>query len=258
MSDFLIETLEIIRATRNLSLPQWGTAEISHHKSASAHDVVTQVDQDIEAFLKEEFNKLDPSISFVGEEFGGDRQSNKFWLVDPVDGTAHYIRGLPFCTTMVALVENGKVVFSAIYDFVNDDLYYAAAGGGAFKNDERIFVSTRTASDAYVAYESNLKKEGNIEKYLSVKGRVHTLNLITSGYEFVLVATGKIEGRICVDPYGKDYDFAPGTLLVAEAGGKVTNIGSDTYDYTNLNFIASNQEVHKALTLGADAIFPRP
>ena len=56
--------------------------------------------------------------------------------------------------------------------------------------------------------------------------------------------------------YGKDYDFAPGSLLVSEAGGVVANIGKTTYDYRNLNFIASNRPVFTALTEGAGALFP--
>ena len=85
---------------------------------------------------------------------------------------------------------------------------------------------------------------------------VMVLNTINAGYEFAMIATGRIEGRVCVDPYGKDYDFAPGTLLVSEAGGMVTNIGSRTFSIQNLNFIASNRLVHQALTQGADSIFP--
>jgi fructose-1,6-bisphosphatase/inositol monophosphatase family enzyme len=79
---------------------------------------------------------------------------------------------------------------------------------------------------------------------------------VSAGYEFVLVATGKLEGRICVDAFGKDYDFAPGSLLVSEAGGIVANIGSTTYDYRNTNLIAGNKALFDDLTQGTDAIFP--
>jgi fructose-1,6-bisphosphatase/inositol monophosphatase family enzyme len=72
----------------------------------------------------------------------------------------------------------------------------------------------------------------------------------------VLVATGKIEARICVDPFGKDYDFAPGSLLVSEAGGAVTNIGTTTYDYRNTNLIAGNRNIVEDFTDGPSAIFP--
>jgi fructose-1,6-bisphosphatase/inositol monophosphatase family enzyme len=64
---------------------------------------------------------------------------------------------------------------------------------------------------------------------------------------------GKIEGRIVYDGFGKDYDFAAGTLLVSEAGGVVKNFGSDKYDYKNLNFIAGNRNTYEVLT-GEDGI----
>ena len=78
----------------------------------------------------------------------------------------------------------------------------------------------------------------------------------SAGYEYILVAVGKLEGRVCFNPYGEDYDYAPGSLLVSEAGGKVTNIGSTKYDFNNLNFIAANKPLYKEWTEGKDALFP--
>ncbi|RJQ37810.1 hypothetical protein C4552_00230 [Candidatus Parcubacteria bacterium] len=72
----------------------------------------------------------------------------------------------------------------------------------------------------------------------------------------MLVAEGKLDARIAFDPWGYDYDFASGVLLIAEAGGRVTNIGSTTYDYRNTNFIAANPVIFEELTKGPDAIFP--
>jgi myo-inositol-1(or 4)-monophosphatase len=249
------DILAIIRSTRSISLPYWGKAEIVKQKSESPTDVVTRLDYEVEQYLAKEFEKLDSSISYVGEEFGGNRESKRFWLVDPIDGTAHFIRGMPFCTTMVALVENGQVTFSAIYDFINDCMYHAEKGKGAYKDAETIHVSERGLEHSYLAYESNLYKEGNMDTYLQLRKKTNLFNTLSAGYEFVLVATGRIEGRICLDPFGKDYDFAPGSLLISEAGGIVTNIGSSEYDYTNLNFIASNKAVHESLTQGIGAIF---
>jgi fructose-1,6-bisphosphatase/inositol monophosphatase family enzyme len=248
--------LSLIRSTRAMSLPRWGNVEVASTKNGSATDVVTEIDLAIEEYLATEFRRLDPGIGFVGEEHGGDRDKARHWLVDPIDGTAHYVRGIPLCTTMVALIEDGQVTFAAIYDFVNDVMYHALRGGGAFKNGKAIHVSDRPLSRAYMFYESNLRKGDNLQTYLAFKEQAQVLNLLNAGHEFALVASGKIEGRICLDPYGKDYDFAPGSLLVAEAGGVVANIGSAGFDYTDLNFIAANKSVYQALTSGEDALFP--
>ena len=247
--------IDIIRSTRSMSFPHWGNVEIAANKG-SATDVVTKIDFAIEEYLAKQFSAVDQTIGFVGEEYGGDRTASRHWLVDPIDGTAHFVRGIPFCTTMVALVDGGQVVFSAIYDFVSDIMYHAIRGGGAFRNDERISVSDRDIENAYMFYESNLGKGDNLTTFLEFKKQAKVLNTYNAGFEFTLIASGKIEGRVCVDPYGKDFDFAPGTLLVSEAGGVVKNIGSNAFDYRNLSFIAANPLVYEALTVGEGALFP--
>lgn len=244
-----------IRATRELSLPKWGHVE-SHHKNNNPHDIVTDLDGEIEEFLRVKFTAIDPETVFVGEEGGGDRSADSFWLVDPIDGTSHYVRGLPFCTTMVARIENGSVVFGAIYDFVNDVLYHAELGKGAYADATPIFVSERRLDEAKIGYESRLENENNVRKYLQVRKHVRTIQLMCSGYEHVLVATGKIEGRAGYKQYGHDYDYAPGALLIQEAGGIVTNIGTTTYDFRDTDYIATNKAVYEALTSGPDAPFP--
>ena len=248
--------LPIIRKTRGILLPFWGNADIIHQKSAAPADVVTKLDREIETYLSEELRKADSSIGFVGEEFGGERGAERFWLCDPIDGTAHFIRGLPFCTVMLALIEEGQVNFSIVYDFINDIVYRAERGTGTYKNDIRLFVSDRPIADAYLGYETHLNKSKNMKRFLRLREKGALFRSVNAGWEFAMVAEGKLEGRISFDPWGKDYDFAPGSLLVSEAGGIVANLGKATYDYRNLDFIASNKFVFKALTEGKDAIFP--
>lgn len=248
------QIIGIIRDTRDITLPRFGNIEVKEYKSSSATDAVTEIDQQVEKYLKSEFEKIMPEVSFVGEEFGGDRDSGYFWLVDPIDGTGHYIRGIPFCTTMVALINDGQVIFSAIYDFVNDIMYHAELGNGAYKNDEKISVSEQSLRGAYLAFEIKSQKEENKALLTEVRSRASLLHTLCSGFEYVLVATGKIEGRLVYDGFGKDYDFAPGSLLVSEAGGVVKNFKSNNFDYTNLDFIASNPKVYEELVQSENSI----
>lgn len=230
----------------------------STKKSTSPADVVTELDKWAEKTTKAELAKLDSSIEFVGEEFGGNRDAKKKWLMDPIDGTAHFIRGLPFCTIMLSLIENEIVIESYIYNFILDEMYYAKKNNGAFLNNEAIQVSSSGLEDAYIGYETKYEKIKNQEKFFEFKRKTGALIIktISSGYEFGLIASGKLDGRIQFDPYGKDYDFAAGTLLVAEAGGVVANIGEKSFDYRNLSSIATNKKIYKALTEDKDAIFP--
>ena len=240
--------LPIVREVREILLPEWGTAEIIDKKTEVSSDVVTALDAKVEKFLKSRLAEVYPDIQFVGEEDGGDRSAGRFWLVDPIDGTSHYIRGLPFCTTMLALIENGVVTFSVIYDFLNDDIYWAEKGKGAYKNDSTIHVSDRGLVDAYVCTESKVYKKYN-QVFLGriVEKSASYFSSVDTGWEFAMIACGKLDARIAFDAWGYDYDFAPGALLVAEAGGIVTNIGSSDYDYRNIDLIAANPTIYREL-----------
>ncbi|MBI4281749.1 inositol monophosphatase [Candidatus Uhrbacteria bacterium] len=246
----------ILREVRPLLLPYYGNAGSVVYKSASPADVVTKLDVRAEEFMKERLRAVDPPIAFVGEEHGGDRTAERLWLLDPIDGTAHFVRGLPFCTTMLALIEEGEVVFSAIYDFVSDVMYSAEKGKGAMMNGKLIHVSTRSLKESYVGWETHLEEGKNLLIDQALRRRCVPIKILCAGYEFAMAACGKLEGRISLEPYGKDYDFAPGAFLVKEAGGVVANIGKRTYDYRNLDFLAVNPVVYKELTEGSDAIFP--
>lgn len=248
--DYSKKVLPILRKTREALLASWGNAQVESQKDGSAVNVVTKQDVEIEERVSTELAQVYPNISFVGEEHGGNREASRFWIMDPIDGTQHFVRGLPFCTSMIALIENGVVTFSAIYDFVNDDMYWAERGRGAFCNGERLQVSNRTLAQGYIGYESNLEKEKNLKLYLTLRKQTVVFQSINAGWEYAMVASGKLDARICLDPYGKDYDYAPGSLLVSEAGGIVANIGSTDYDYRNTSFIAANPAIYKDLTSG--------
>jgi fructose-1,6-bisphosphatase/inositol monophosphatase family enzyme len=97
----------------------------------AVRDLVTELDSKTEKALKERLAEYDEAIGFMGEEGGIAKQASTMWLVDPIDGTSHFTRGIPFCTTMIALVAEGVVVISVIYDFVRGDMYTAIRGQGA-------------------------------------------------------------------------------------------------------------------------------
>ena len=256
MQDYSSIVIPIVREVGKEILPYFGIAPVTHQKTESAIDVVTELDTKAELALKKRLGEAFPNISFMGEEFGGEK-SSRMWLCDPIDGTGNFVRGLPFATTMLALIEDGQVIFSAIYDFVRDDMYSASRGGGAWKNGKRTHVSTRSLRESYLSFETNMLDSDNYEKYCNVRNmKASSISTLNAGYEFAMVASGKLDGRIGLNPYGKDWDYAPGSLLVSEAGGVVTNIGKSSYDYTNHDLLAVNPLVYKELTVGMDAPFP--
>lgn len=255
-TSFKNSVVPVLRQVREIVLPFYGNAAVLRHKDSSAHNVVTELDVKVEEFIAAKLRKLYPSVEFAGEETGGNRGAERFWLLDPIDGTAHFIRGLPFCTTMLALIDGGEVVFGAIYDFVNDNMYIAERDKGATLNGTSIHVSNRSLREAYIGWETHLDKEENQKIFNELRKKCVLFHSVSSGFEHAMTASGKLDGRICFDPHGKDYDFAPGALLVREAGGKVANLGKDYYDHRNVNFIAANSKIYTELTQGPGALFP--
>lgn len=226
---------------------------IREKTKGDAVSVVTKLDIEVEDILFDRLTKHDSSIGFKGEEHGLQRKADRFWLVDPIDGTGFYVRGIPLCTTMLALIENEQVIASVLYDFVRDDVYFAEKGKGAFCNNKKLHVSERSLSEAYINMEAQLSRKEEKDIFFKLREKYIIIESAVAGFEFIYVASGRMEGRINMNPYGKDYDFAPGSLLVSEAGGVVVNIGKSTYDYKDVNLIAANPIVYKELTSGRNA-----
>lgn len=246
--------LPVMRELRDMLKPQWGNIE-ERLKPGERESVVTDADMRAERHLATRLAELHPDIAFVGEESGGPRDAARLWLVDPIDGTRQFIDGEHGCTSMLALVVDGFVEFAAIYDFVEDTMYWAEKGKGAFCEETPIHVRTGTdLGAARVICEINLEKNNNDQLFAALGGVTHAERSRVAGWEFIQVARGEYDARICKDAYGYDYDFAPGTFLVAEAGGTVVNLGSPSYDYRITDLYAGNPNL--ASHLGSMSSFP--
>lgn len=241
--NYVKKVLPLLKSAGKDLLKSYGKLESCSQKGKLAHTVVTELDLKTEKYLAANLSRLFPGIGFYGEEFGGTKKAKRFWLVDPIDGTAHYIRGIPFCTTMISLIDGGQVVFAAINNFVTGETFYAEIGKGTRLNNQPIGVSNRNLVQGYLTYEMKMDKKKNLDLFLDLKKRTMLFKTVSCGYEFGLIAQGKIEGRIALDPYGDDWDYAAGSLIVSEAGGQAVNLGGNGYDYQNHNFIIGNKIV---------------
>lgn len=222
--------------------------KISHIKKLNPYDLLTELDVAVEDRITEHLSKLDPSIAVVGEERGGDRSAARYWLIDPIDGTIHFVRGNPFYCIMLALIVDKIPVVSIIYNFATRELFYAVKGYGAYRNGEPLQASDRPLREAIVQTEINLHTEHNLKLQQKLSKEFRLLSLFCPGYEYSMIASGKAEARICIDPFGKDYDFAPGALLVQEAGGVAKNLSGEDFKTTDRNFIvASSESVYRGL-----------
>ena len=114
------------------------------------HDVVTAMDGELERFIRAAIARQYPAEAIIGEEEGG-AAGERLWLIDPIDGTANYARGIPHYCVSIGYLERGVPTVGVIHDPSHDWLYAAERGGGAWMNDARIHVSPRAAlTDATV------------------------------------------------------------------------------------------------------------
>ncbi len=247
-ADFLDHADKHIRLTLQALRPQLLAAHgaIEHHLKDDK-SVVTEMDMLVEKHLQHALAELDPSIGFGGEETGVDYDQQTFWLVDPIDGTEMFIRGLPFSTNMITLVDNNQPIMSVIYNYSLDEYYLAVKGQGATRNGHPIHVSNRPLDRAYVIMGGRVNESlhGVNDR---LRDKVHGMpKFHASGFEYASIARGAIDGAVVWFSHGHIWDFAPGTLLVQEAGGRVENLDSGTYDYRNTKFIAANPVIFDEL-----------
>ncbi|MBI2156004.1 MAG: histidinol phosphate phosphatase, partial [Candidatus Rokubacteria bacterium] len=108
---------------------------------------VTQADREAERAIVEILGRAFPEYGVLGEEFGGRGSTDVRWIVDPIDGTKNFVRGIPLWATLIALEERGEVTVGVVHNPARGDLYTARRGGGAWKNGERVRVSDVSTLD---------------------------------------------------------------------------------------------------------------
>jgi myo-inositol-1(or 4)-monophosphatase len=187
------------------------------------HDVVTEMDREVERFIRAGLAKHFPDDSIVGEEEGGRGGGDRVWLIDPIDGTANYARGIPHYCVSIGLVEHGEPVLGAIYDPSCDWLYSGARGRGAWLNDRPIRVSAIDEIDA-ATVECGWSTRRPADAYLSMVTRLFQAGAQvrragSGALGLADVAAGRSEAY--AELHINAWDVAAGIPIVREAGGRV-------------------------------------
>jgi myo-inositol-1(or 4)-monophosphatase len=201
-----------------------GVAELK----AGATDVVTEADRRAEAALLDVLRAERPDDGVVGEEGAAVAQdADRRWLLDPVDGTLNYALGLPAWCTAVALLDAAGPLASAIYDPVADELFTAARGDGASLNRAALHVAgSPRLPDAVVATFVDVRRRdaaiaAGTESLLRGVGALRAVGC--GSLELAWVAAGRLHGWVQADV--EPWDWHPGALIVAEAGGVARTAG---------------------------------
>jgi myo-inositol-1(or 4)-monophosphatase len=193
---------------------------LSATKSKGVHDVVTEMDGNVERFIRAAIERRYPGDAILGEEEGG-AGGERVWIVDPIDGTANYARGIPHYCVSIGYLERGVPTVGVLYDPPHDLVYAAALGEGARCNGRPLRASG--CSDLRAAtVECGWSTRRTTEDYLALVGRVmHAGCAIRRAGSGALgladVAAGRVEAYC--ELHINSWDCAAGIVLVREAGG---------------------------------------
>ena len=243
--------LEIIRQIGVFQHAHFRT-EIAFQEKTWIMDVVSFVDQESEKMFHDALRKNFPEDAIMGEETYEKtidyRKFDRLWIIDPLDGTLMYKRWIPVYWPMIAYIENWEIQYSAILLPEMNELYHADKTG-AYRNNERIHVSqTSDITSCIIQGETRMLRRcmQTDEKYfhfLDAIGR--HINKYSSALSLSLCAAGSIDGDMFYPRTGNIWDTVPGWFLIQQAGGKVTNFWSDTWDIFNPQVIFSNGHIHE-------------
>ena len=227
----------------------FGNAGQVETKGGNHRNLVTKVDRKIELLIRKKISTKFPTHKIVGEEFKNELFSKHdlVWFVDPIDGTANFIYGFPFCCISIALWNKDGPVIGVVFNPILDEIYWATKNNGAYLNGKRISISKETdISRAYGGYGWG-RKVAVAQKYFP--RLVKNLNKIraigTTASEVALVAKGVYDFHIQAEI--KIWDFAAAALILTEAGGKITDWEGNPISVKTKKLAASNGKIHKEL-----------
>lgn len=227
-------------------------------------DYVTQADRDAEKAIGRTLLSHTPDIPVVGEEFGG-HVADRYWLVDPIDGTTNFLRGFPVVGVSIALIERGRPVVGVVSAPLMDELYTAVRDGGAHLTRDggkpvRLGVSERPPSEAVVATGFPFRDRSRIDRHLRMLRacleRFEDLRRPgAASLDLAWTAAGIFDGffELGLSPW----DVAAGVLLVQEAGGRVSDWDGSP-DVLSGNILAGSPAVQAELSRAARATAEEP
>lgn len=245
---------EITKKIRRLLLD--GFEKITHTEEKTSEDYVTNIDFESEKVMIEAIQKRFPKDTIISEEEGTLEGSTRYkWILDPLDGTNNYLRGIPQAGMQIAILRDDIVIFGLLLDAFNNIVYYAEKGKGAFKTDTtfnkktKLRVSERSLDKSLVIVSSSILKDKTggeiktIKKMLPKMGSIRIYGVAIKDLPFI--AQGSAEVLISFIP--KSMDITAGSLLIEEAGGKVTTFDGACWYPDMPNFLATNRKVHKQI-----------
>ena len=212
---------------------------------------VTDADKAVEAELRKVVSEYRPADTFIGEEFENTGSSSRNWIVDPIDGTANYLRGVPIWATLIALRVDGVITTSVVSAPALGRRWWAHRGNGAFTQEidgsVRVLQVSKVSKleDSSISY-NNMQlwdQAGKLTELIELSRKVWRTRAYGDFYSYMLLSEGAID--MVAEHDLKIYDIAALVPIVEEAGGKFSDLAGPLTDQSS-SVMASNGLLHSA------------
>ncbi len=238
--------LKVVKASERITLKYFHSRFRIDYKSDRSP--VTIADKSCEKFLMGELSKKFPQHGFFGEEFGDRSAGSEFrWIIDPIDGTRNYTRGIPYWGTLCGLERNGEMVAGIMALPALKKTYYASKKHGAFCNGKRMRVSKLKE------LEKSTVVFGGLSYFVGTKYERGFLDIVKASYHdrgfgdcfgYTFVAEGRAEAML--DPIVSPWDVAAIKPIIEEAGGVFTDFEGNPTIYSRTG-LAGNPYLHEII-----------
>ena len=244
--DDLTLAIELADVADEISMRRYRASDLRVHTKPDSTPV-TEADHAVEEALRERLAAARPDDEVVGEELGasGDGGARR-WVIDPIDGTASYLRGMPTWSTLIALQEEGQERVGVVSMPAIGRRWWAGRGGGAYADGRRLAVSTvAELSEAQLCWSGieSWDEVGRPDAILELLRRCWRTRGIGDAWQYMLVAEGAAE--VALDPAVSLWDLAAVKVIVEEAGGRFTDLAG-VPTAAGGDALATNGLVHEA------------
>jgi myo-inositol-1(or 4)-monophosphatase len=242
--------LRAARAAGRIHVQRLSRIKVS--RKTNAIDLVTEADQESEHAVIRTLGRAFPDHAILAEESGANaRLSEHRWIIDPLDGTTNFAHAFPQFCVSIAYERRGRVELAVVFDALKRELFFAAHGRGARLNARPIHVSaTPSLGQALLAtgfpYDRRERRNFYFTFWEAFMMRTQGVRRTGSAaLDLCYVACGRVDAFW---EFGlRPWDVAAGALIVAEAGGRVSNLDGSKLDLEARNILASNGKLHRAM-----------
>ncbi|MCF7983362.1 MAG: inositol monophosphatase [Thiohalocapsa sp.] len=251
MSPMLNIAVRAARAAGRVTMRFYERVDTLKVGTKSRNDFVSDVDRAAEIAIIQELRGKYPGHAILAEESGAHGGNEFEWVIDPLDGTTNYLHGFPQWAVSIGLRQRGQMQLGVVYDPLHEELFTAERGGGAQLNDRKLRVSNRKDLEgALIGTGIPFREQADLDLYLKMLKAVirDTAGIRRPGsaaLDFAYLAAGRIDAFWELDL--SPWDFAAGALLVAEAGGTVTDLAGGDRFFETGNIVAGGLKIHRAM-----------